>query len=120
MGVNWRNEAYFGYSPLNMAAVFDDADSILTLIERGADVYQTDYFGWTPLHVASSLGNIDACVALLDSSTNINVATSDGWTPLMRAANKNMFDFLIEKGANKNLTTHNGQTVYQLVRFKNR
>ena len=107
--------AWFGYFPLEIAAVFDDAESILTLIERGANVYQINNFGWTSLHVAASLGNINACAALLDSNTNIDVATYEGWTPLMRCRTKDMFEFLIEKGANRDLITNKGQTVLQLT-----
>lgn len=112
--------AWFGYSPLIIAAKFDDVDSILTLIKRGANVYQRDYFGWTALHVAAQMSNINACAALLDAGTNVNVATRDGWTPLMRAGQKKMFEFLIEKGANKDLTTDKGETAAQLARFQKR
>jgi hypothetical protein len=109
--------AWFRFFPLRIAVLFDDVDSILTLIKRGANIYQKDNFGWTSLHVAASKGNVNACVALLDSNININVTTEDGWTPLMRARNKKMFEFLIDKGANKDLMTNIGQTASQLATF---
>lgn len=111
----------YEYSPLMLAAALDDNISILTLIKRGADVHQQNhYFKLTALHYAAIYGHINACAALLDNGANIDAATRIGYTPLMDAAYngmKNVFTFLIAKGADKTLLNNAGETALQLARF---
>ena len=112
----------YGRFPLMLAAFFDDTDSILALIKKGADVNQ-DNFGWTALHHATYDGNMNACETLLENGANINAVDHKGWTPLMYAANfgkKNheAYKFLIEKGADKTLRNHANETASQLYRFQ--
>jgi len=112
-----------GWSPLMLAAMFDDKDSILALIKRGANVNQRNISRWTALHFAAVYGNIDACATLLDNNANIDAADHGGYTPLMDAANvgrKNNYKFLIKKGADQNHTDDFGRTASQLARFQQR
>jgi len=115
--------AAYGYSPLMLAAMFDDKDSILTLIKRGANVNQQSNSGRTALHIAALYGNIDACATLLDNNANIDAVTRYGETPLMETrflGKKNMYEFLIEKGADQTRTNNGGKIASQLTRFQSK
>merc|ERR1712098_737113 len=72
-----------GESPLMIVSVFDDKNSILALIKRGANVNQQNNFGETALHSAADYGSIDVCAILLDNDANIDAVNHSGWTPLM-------------------------------------
>merc|ERR1712098_820344 len=116
-------EPRFKRSPLMVAALIDDTDSILKLIKRGADVNRQDYIGRTALHYAAKNRSINACATLLDNDAHIDAASYSGYTPLMGAAyygQKNMYQFLIKKGAAQTLINNDGKTASQLVRFRER
>jgi len=114
---------WYERSPLMVAAIFDDKDSILALIKREANVNQQDVDGETALHIAAYYGNINACATLLNKNANIDAADVAGWTPLMDAAHngeKQMYKFLIDKGADETLPNFYGTTASQLARFQQR
>jgi hypothetical protein len=116
----WNDE--YAYSPLMLAAVFDDKDSILALIKRGANVNQY-HIGRKALHIAALYGNIDACATLLDNDADIDAVTSSEWTSLMYAAwcgKKNVYEFLKEKGADQTRTNNFGRTASQIADFQQR
>merc|ERR1712098_969987 len=113
---------WYGNFPLMLAVTFDDKDSILTLIKRDANVNQ-DKYGWTTVHEAAYHGNIDACATLLENDANIDAANHTGWTPLMTAAingKRNVYKFLITKGADEIRTNNFGETAAQLANFQQR
>lgn len=114
------NRYIYGYSPLMIAAAFDDTDSIFTLLKRDADFNQQDDNGWTALHFAARYGSMNACAFLLENNADIDVRHNT-WTPLMCAAFfevRNVYKFLIEKGADKTLTNNMDRTALQLLNFK--
>jgi len=107
-------------SPLRVAAEFDDTDSILTLLERGANVHQ-NVLHFAVANNLSKRGNINACATLLENNANIDAVGPFGWTPLMFAArhgNKKAFEFLVERGADKNRIDNNGRTASQIARMR--
>merc|ERR1712098_169379 len=83
IAVTSRNQ--HGDSPMMLAALFDDTDSILALIKRNVDVNQQNDYGCTVLHFAARYGNINACKTLLDNKAKID-ARCPNKTPLMWAA----------------------------------
>ena len=66
---------------------------------------------------------MNASAILIKNNANIDAADHDGETALMYSAldgKKNVFKFLIEKGANKYITNSNGKTALQLADFEER
>merc|ERR1712098_302646 len=115
-----RCRALRASSPLMVAALMDDVDSILTLIKRGADVHHQNYHGWTALHFAAYNGCLNACKALLENKANIDATKEDGETPLMVAArtnNINVFQFLFKNGADDTITNSGGKSASQFLFF---
>ena len=89
---------------LQMAACYSDAAVVELLIEKGADMTQTNMgnrrFSGTPLHSSAYHGNIPAIAVLLDRGADIN-ASSHG-TPLWyaaRAGNVGAISMLLDRGA---------------------
>ena len=56
-------------------------NTALMLIERGANVTDTDNHGFTPLHLACSEGQIDTAVMLLERGVDITDTDNAGCTP---------------------------------------
>jgi hypothetical protein len=118
---------FAGVYPLMLAAAIGDVDSILLLIKRGAFIDQRDRLGWRALHFAAAHRSMNACATLLENNADIDGVDNKGRTPLMVTAapfafyeNKTMYQFLVEKGANENLTDSDGKTALQLARFQER
>src|SRR5262249_22264452 len=81
-------------------------ETVLALLNGGAEVNATDNSGMTPLHGAAMIGNVDVGRILLDKGADVNRQTLAGYTPLHIAAisGKTEFvQFLLDKGANRNL-----------------
>ena len=93
------------------------------LIELGADVNAIDKRGRTPLHQAfdgvhpwrseaDKQTHVETCTILLDNGTDLNQVDAPAYLSYLRhAADKGLydvFDTLLEKGADKNLTQDAG------------
>ena len=73
----------------------------------------------TALHVAANNNQLDALSFLVGKGANINAQNAIGFSPLIFAAKKEYYSLcrtLVELGANKELTTVNGNTARQIVR----
>ena len=99
-----------------VAASHGHTDVVAILADNGADI--TEAF-----HIAASKGQADIVADLLDRGVNINDQGDQGgynkMTALMTAAmlgHKEVFDLLIEKGANMDLQCDDGNTalIYSL------
>ncbi len=92
-----------GETPLMMAALRADIDSMKILIARGAQVNRP---GWTPLHYAASSPS-DAPVRLLvEQGAQIDARAPNGNTPLMLAArygSEGSVTLLLQRGADRTL-----------------
>jgi ankyrin repeat protein len=95
----------YKYSPLHMAAKYNNFNIAEILIKRGADVNIADKGGFTPLHMAAMFGSYETVKVLLANGADVNAQMGDKRIPLHCAIGENfrakeLVDFLVEKGAN--------------------
>ena len=73
-------------TPLQLAALQDDAWAVTSLLAEGADPNVVDAYGWTSLHYAVPLSASGVVSALLEAGADPNIRTVDGVTALHLAA----------------------------------
>ena len=115
--INTQNKQ--GLSALTFAVENNTLEVIDFLLLKNADVQVVDRTGNTLYHYAIKRGDIKILEKLSLYPININQKNSNGLTPLqmavMTAKNLDVVHFLLSKGADKNLTTDLGETVYELA-----
>ncbi len=110
-------------SPLMIAAIKGDVESVKALIARDADVNKT---GWAPLHYAVSVqgpNQTEIAKILLDNSAYIDADSPNKTTPLMMAAYYGSPDaarMLLEEGADPTLRNQQGMSAADFARKGNR
>jgi ankyrin repeat protein len=90
-------------------------ETILLLIDKGADVNAGDKYGRTPLHRACLRGNEKIIMAIMDRGANVNIQNTKGETPFHMAClrdNEKIIMAMIDKGANINIKNKRNQTYY--------
>ena len=108
----------FGQTPLHLAARQNSYDVAQLLINRGADVNETDKdkdgeSGWTPLHYAAKKNAAEVAQLLLRRGADGNATSKSGLTPLHTAVRykaREVTQLLIGHGANVNAKNDNGNT----------
>lgn len=73
-------------TPLQLAALQDDAGAVTSLLAEGADPNVVDAYGWTSLRFAVPLSGSGVVSALLEAGADPNIRTVDGVTALHLAA----------------------------------
>jgi ankyrin repeat protein len=115
-----------GYTPLHLAAKYDQPQIVALVLANGADVnaqlavrYVTDYggmshYGESPLTLAlQSYYHKEVVELLLTHGADVNVELSNGNTPLSLAIDRNLlYDVrvLLANGANPDYAIFNGQS----------
>jgi len=61
--------------PLHIAARMGSVDSVLLLLQHGADVEAVTKDGYTPLHIAAKEGHEEVIGVLIDQSASPNSVT---------------------------------------------
>uniref|UniRef100_A0AAR2KW93 Ankyrin 1, erythrocytic a n=1 Tax=Pygocentrus nattereri TaxID=42514 RepID=A0AAR2KW93_PYGNA len=100
-----------GFTPLHIAAHYENLNVAQLLLNRGANVNFTPKNGITPLHIASRRGNVIMVRLLLDRGATIDAKTKDELTPLHCAARNGhvrIIEILLEQGAPIQAKTKNG------------
>uniref|UniRef100_A0A673JGN6 Ankyrin-1-like n=1 Tax=Sinocyclocheilus rhinocerous TaxID=307959 RepID=A0A673JGN6_9TELE len=100
-----------GFTPLHIAAHYENLNVSQLLLNRGADVNFTPKNGITPLHIASRRGNVIMVRLLLDRGAKIDAKTKDELTPLHCAARNGhvrIIEILLDQGAPIQAKTKNG------------
>ncbi|XP_048239007.1 uncharacterized protein LOC124117623 [Haliotis rufescens] len=106
-----------GWTPVMTAAWSGKKDVFDFLVSKGADITLTDYDNDNILHLACEGGN-KALVEYLLPKTDINSRGNMGLTPVMNAAwkgRKDVFDFLVSKGADITLTDYDNDNILHLA-----
>ena len=111
-----------GFTPLHYAAFFGQPDAARLLVERGADLEArstNEQFALdaAPLHSASAAGQLEVCRVLLEAGADVNAVQHGGYTALLDAAankNRELFDFLLERGADRDARLDDGRGVDEL------
>ncbi len=102
-----------GNSPLHLAVLWERAEAIRALLDRGANIEAINNYSQTPLHVAARWGGVEAIRALLEWGANIEAANDQGNSPLHLAAANGSAEVilaLLEGGANIEGVNNNGET----------
>ncbi|KAI1742086.1 ankyrin repeat-containing domain protein [Xylaria scruposa] len=103
--VNHQRE-HFGHA-LQTAAVFSNMEMIDFLINKGADLNQSDFAGYgSVLQAAAGSGNLEMAEFLVDKGADINQSSFGAYgSPLQVAASSGKLEmarFLVDKGADVN------------------
>lgn len=109
-----------GETPLMMAALRGDVDSMRRLLERGAALNRE---GWTPLHYAASGPGTAAVALLLERGALIEAPSPNRSTALMMAARygpESSVDLLLARGANRRARNDAGLTAADFARLDGR
>ena len=79
------------HNPLAIAASNNNLELVEILIEKGADINQTNNYGSTCLHEAARKGKVDIVELLINHGADINIEDKDGYTPLLLALLESSF-----------------------------
>ncbi|WP_232780551.1 ankyrin repeat domain-containing protein [Capnocytophaga cynodegmi] len=105
------------YTPRDIKK-FDEKWNILA--EKGLNFAQNQEKGNNIYHLAVDKADLNLLQKVASVNVDINVKNQDGLTPLHKAAmtakNLDHIKFLLEKGANKTITTDFEETVYDLAK----
>lgn len=81
-GGDLEADAGYGRTPLRIAALEGDADTVRLLVAAGARVDDGGKDGFTVLHEAAGDGLTEVVDALLDAGADVSAGDASGWSPL--------------------------------------
>ena len=102
-----------GRPPIIEAVRKGDGNALRALLQKGANVNETEGDGATALHWASYRDDLQSADALLKAGAKVNAANDLGATALWAAAQNGstaMVKRLLDGGANPNLALLSGET----------
>ncbi|KAJ1819387.1 hypothetical protein LPJ75_001201 [Coemansia sp. RSA 2598] len=108
-----------GQTKLHRACNSGDLESVVELINQGADINMKDNAGWTPLHEAALEGHNSVVVALLRHGADFAAKGFGGDTPLHDACANGHYDVvrsLLVVGADPQLKNSKGVTPEDMAR----
>jgi uncharacterized protein len=113
-----------GFTPIALAAFFDQQEIAIALLEGGADpsVHANNPVKVNALHAAVAKGNYTLCKLFLEYGTPVNAPQTQNVTPLHAAAhrgNLKLVKLLAEHGADPKMAMDNGDTPIDIARRDN-
>ena len=104
-----------GFTPLHLAAFFDQVEAARLLLAHGADpgAVSRNPMAVQPLHSAAAGGRAEVVRLLLEAGADPNARQHGGWTPLHAAARRgdaHMVDLLVTHGADPRATDDAGES----------
>ena len=75
-----------GYTPLHRASYNGHVDTIILLLDKGANLHARASNGWQPIHSACRWCHVQAAALLIDAGADINARTDAGIAPIHLAA----------------------------------
>jgi ankyrin repeat protein len=97
-----KDHAFYGWTPLHLAAAYDHKGMAELLLALKADVNARDNIGGTPLIYAADRGHKELAELLLANKADVNATDeSESFTPLHLAAHKGHKDMVELLLANK-------------------
>jgi len=122
-GADIHMKGLLGITPLIDAACKGDMETaglIVPRLSREEIRYETP-MGETAIHFAVGSGNRELIMLLINRGADINQRTRDGSIPMFRAVyyhqtdQPEFFKFLLDHGADPNIPTQGGYTVFQYL-----
>ena len=99
-------------TPLHASVLGGHIEISRVLFAHGADVNSRCGDNWTPLHVALNFGHLEIAKWLLNHGAEVNSQNKDGWTPLQFARGVDACRMLLERNAEVDLRSNNGDTPF--------
>jgi len=112
-----------GFTPVHLAAFFDQPEVVALLLDRGADpgMAARNASRVTPLHSAVAGRNLEVVRSLLMHGADANARQQGGWTALHAAAlhgDVAIVRLLLARGASPQAANDDGTTALQLATDK--
>lgn len=109
-----------GFSPLSLAAFFDQTELAILLLDNGAkpNLQAANPSKVNALHSAVAKENYELCALLIQHGVDVNVTQMQGVTALHSAAhrgNLKLVQLLVEAGADVNKRMDNGDTALSIA-----
>jgi len=113
-----RHDPQSGLTPVSIAVVSDQTETVARLLREGADPGARNRDGSTPLAVAALLGRTRAAGLLIRAGADIDARSADGSTPLHTAAffgRAGTVARLVQAGADTAARNNHGQTPLEVT-----
>ncbi|KAI5792862.1 ankyrin repeat-containing domain protein [Pyronema domesticum] len=117
-GADVHSESTDGLTPFLLAAQYgNNTQTLISLLEHGADIESRDMLGRTALSLAALARNMETVQFLLEKGVDIDSKDNLGRTPLVMTAHAHhgirypVFKYLVDKGADVHSQSDDGDCI---------